>query len=209
MSTSEVHGADSAETSLSVAVDGRMRALRIALGVGTLVLGLVVLFWPQATLVVIAVLFGVQLIFVGAMRLASAVTSKTTSGWLRAVLFIVGLLILLAGLLCLRNPFLSLLGLAVLISFGWIVNGIMELLAAASPEVPGSRWLHVLSGVLSIVGALLILFWPGLALLTFTAIGGVLMIIFGVVATYSALREPHTATRTEPRLAGGSTAATA
>ena len=209
MSTSEVHGADSAETSLSMAVDGRMRALRIALGVGTLVLGLVALFWPQATLVVVAILFGVQLIFAGSMRIASAVTSKAVSGWLRAVLFIVGLLILLAGLVCLRNPFLSLLGVAVLISFGWIVNGIMELLAAASPEVPGSRWLHVLGGIVSIAGGLLILFWPGLALLTFNAIGGVLLIIFGGVSTYSALREPHTATRSEPMRAGGSTAATA
>jgi uncharacterized membrane protein HdeD (DUF308 family) len=206
MSTSEVHGGSSGETSTSVAVSGRMRALRIALGVGTLVLGLVALFWPQATLVVVAVLFGVQLIFAGAMRIASAFTSESVSGWLRAVLFIVGVLVLLAGLLCLRNPFLSLLGVAVLISFGWIVNGIMELVAAASPEVPGSRGLHVFGGIVSIVGALVILFWPGLALLTFNLLAGVLLIIFGVMSTYSAVREPHTATRSEPMRAGGSTA---
>ena len=209
MSTSEVHPGNSVETSASLKVAGHMRALRIALGVGTVVLGVVALFWPGATLVVVAILFGIQLIFAGAMRLASAFVSKTESGWLRAVLFIVGLLVVLAGLLCLRNPALSLLGVAVLISFGWIVNGIVELVAAASPEVPGSRWFHVLGGLVSIVGGLLILFWPGLALLTFTLLGGWLLIIFGVMATVSALREPRTATRTEPMRAGGSTAATA
>ena len=206
MSTSEIHGDSSVETPATVAVAVQMRALRIALGIGTVALGLVALFWPQVTLIVVAVVFGVHLIFAGAMRIASAVASETVSGWLRAVLFIVGVLVLLAGLLCLRNPFLSLLGVAVFISFGWIVNGMMELLAAASPEVPGSRWLLVLGGIVSIVGALLILFWPGLALLTFNILGGVLLVIFGVMTTVSALREPHTATRSDPMRAGGSTA---
>lgn len=209
MSTSEVHRDNSVETSASLVVAGHMRALGIALGVGTVVLGVVALFWPQVTLVVVAILFGVQLVFSGAMRIASAVVSHAVEGWLRAVLFLVGVLVLLAGVLCLRNPSLSLLGVAVLISFGWLVNGIMELLAAASHDVPGSRWLHALGGIVSIVGALLILFWPGLALLTFTLLGGWLLIILGVVSTFSALREPRTATRSEPMRAGGSTAATA
>jgi uncharacterized membrane protein HdeD (DUF308 family) len=186
-----------------------MRALRIALGVGTVVLGLVALFWPDITLTLVAILFGAHLIVAGGMRIASAVVSETAQGWLRAVLFVVGVLVLLAGLLCLRNPFLSLLGVAVFISFGWIVNGTMELLAAASPDVPGPRWLHVLFGLVSIVGALVVLFWPGLALLTFTTLGGVLLVIFGLMNTASALREPRTVTRPDPMHAGGSTAATA
>jgi uncharacterized membrane protein HdeD (DUF308 family) len=209
MSTSEVGRGNSVETSASREVAGRMRGLRIALGVGTVLLGLVVLFWPEATLVVVAILFGAQLVVVGAMRIATAVVSRGVEGWLRAVLFLVGVLVLLAGLLCLRNPSASLLGLIVLISFGWLVNGVMELLAAASPDVSGARWLLVVGGIVSIVGALLMLFWPGLALLTFTTLGGWLLVIFGVMATASALREPHTVTRSEPTRADGSTAATA
>lgn len=98
---------------------------------------------------------------------------------------------------------------AVLISIGWTVNGIMELVAAASPEVPGPRWLHLLGGIVSIVGAMVILFWPGLALLTLTLLGGVLLVVFGVMTTFSALREPQMATGSDPMRAGGSTAATA
>jgi uncharacterized membrane protein HdeD (DUF308 family) len=209
MSASEVHRGNTAETSPSLAVAGQMRALRIAFGVGTVALGIVALFWPQVTLTAVAILFGIQLIVAGALRIATAVTSKAVEGWLRAVLFLVGILVLLAGVLCLRNPFVSLLGVAVLISFGWMVNGIMELLAATSPEVPGARWLHVLLGIVSIVGALVVLFWPGLALLTFNIIGGWLLIIFGAMSAWSALREPRTATSPTPMRAGGSTAATA
>jgi uncharacterized membrane protein HdeD (DUF308 family) len=209
MSTSGVGRGNSVDASASREVAGRMRGPRIALGVGTVLLGLVVLLWPEATLVVVAVLFGAQLVVVGAMRIATAVVSHGEEGWLRAVLFLVGVLVLLAGLLCLRNPSASLLGLVVLISLGWLVNGVMELLAAASPDVSGARWLLVVGGIVSIVGALLVLFWPGLALLTFTKLGGWLLVIFGVMATASALREPRTVTRSEPMSAGGSTAATA
>jgi uncharacterized membrane protein HdeD (DUF308 family) len=209
MSTSEVHRGGSVETSASREIAGQMRGLRIALGIGTVLLGLVVLLWPQATLVVVAILFGAHLVVSGAMQIVTAVKSSAVDGWMRAVLFLFGVLVLLAGLFCLRNPFASLLTLIVLISFGWLVNGVVELLAAASQDVSGARWLHVVGGVVSIVGALLMLFWPGLALLTFTTLGGWLLVIFGVMSAVSALREPRAVTRSEPMRAGGSAAATA
>jgi uncharacterized membrane protein HdeD (DUF308 family) len=209
MSTSEARGDSGVGMSATPEVAGQMRALRIALGVGTVLLGLVALFWPEATLVVVAILFGAHLVVSGAMRIATAVVSHAVEGWLRAVLFLVGVLVLLAGLFCLRNPFASLLSLVVLISFGWLVNGVVELLAAASPFVLGARWLHVVGGIVSIVGALLMLFWPGLALLTFTTLGGWLLLIFGVMSASSALREQRTVTRSEPTHAGGSTTGTA
>lgn len=209
MSTSDAYRSDSFETSASREVDGRMRALRIALGVGTLALGVVVLLWPGVTLKVVAILFGVELVVAGAMRIATAVVSTTVDGWLRAVLFLVGVLILVAGVICLRNPFVSLLSLVILISLAWLVDGIGQLIVAGSPTVSRARWLHVLSGIVLIAGALLILFWPELALLTFTALGGWLLVIFGVMTAGSALSERRRVTHSEPMRAGGSTAATA
>ena len=209
MNTSNVYRSDSSETSASREVDGRMRALRIALGVGTLALGVVVLLWPGVTLKVVAILFGAELVVAGAMRIATATVSTTVDGWLRAVLFLVGVLILAAGVICLRNPFVSLLSLIILISLAWLVDGIGQLIVAGSPTVSRARWLHVLSGIVLIAGALLILFWPGLALLTFTALGGWLLVIFGVMTAGSALRERRRVTHSEPMRAGGSTAATA
>jgi uncharacterized membrane protein HdeD (DUF308 family) len=209
MSTPQAQPGDSVVTSPGREVEGRMRTIRIVFGVGTIALGFVILFWPQATLVVVAVLFGIQLIVLGAMRIATAFVSGAVDGWLRAVSFLVGVLILLAGVLCLRNPFVSLLSLVILISFAWIIDGIGELVAAASGEVPRARWLHALGGIVFIAGALLMLFWPGIALLTFTVLGGWLLVIFGAVIAGSALRERRTVTSSEPMRAGGSTTATA
>jgi uncharacterized membrane protein HdeD (DUF308 family) len=194
---------------MSGTVAGQMRVLRISLGIGTVLLGLAAVFWPQVTLVVVAILFGAQLVISGAMRIVSAFVSDTLDGWLRAVLLLVGVLVLLAGLFCLRNPFASLLSLVLLISFGWVAEGIVELVAATSPQASGARWLHVVSGIVSIIGAMLVLFWPGLALLTFTAIGGWLLVIFGVMTAGSGWREPRDVAGSAPMRAGGSTAATA
>jgi uncharacterized membrane protein HdeD (DUF308 family) len=174
-----------------------------------LALGVVVLLWPGVTLKVVAILFGVQLVVAGAMRIATAVVSTTVDGWLRAVLFLVGVLILVAGVICLRNPFVSLLSLVILISLAWLVDGVGQLIVAGSPTVSRARWLYVLSGIVLIAGALVILFWPELALLTFTALGGWLLVIFGVMTAGSALRERSRVTHSEPMRAGGSTAATA
>ena len=209
MSTSEVRGSDSVETSASREVAGRVLTLQITLGVGTLALGVVILLWPEATLKVVAILFGAELVVVGAMRIWTAVVSTTVDGWLRAVLFLVGVVILVAGVICLRNPFVSLLSLVILISLAWLVDGIGQLIVAGSPTVSRARWLHVLSGIVLIAGAMVILFWPELALLTFTALGGWLLVIFGVMTAGSALSERRRVTRSEPMRAGGSTAATA
>ena len=61
------------------------KGLRIALGVICLVLGLVALIWPQATLVVVALVFGLQLIAAGLIRMVAAVMLKELPGWARAV----------------------------------------------------------------------------------------------------------------------------
>jgi uncharacterized membrane protein HdeD (DUF308 family) len=128
----------------------------------------------------------------------------TVDGWLRAVLFLVGVLILVAGVVCLRNPFVSLLSLVILISLAWMIDGVGQLIAAGSPTVSRARWLYVLSGLVLIAGAMVILFWPELALLTFTVLGGWLLVIFGVMTAGSALRERGRVTHSEPMRAGDS-----
>jgi uncharacterized membrane protein HdeD (DUF308 family) len=175
--------------------------MRLTVGIISILLGVAVLVWPRATLLVVAVLFGVQLILTGAVRIGAALTLPGLEGWLRAVDVILGALVVLAGLFCLRNPAASLLGLLLLISLGWLIHGISDLVAAsAAPS--GRRWLFVLGGVLSIVGAVLILFWPGLALVTFTVLGGWLLIVFGVSAVVTAVRSRRRVASERPQPGG-------
>ena len=93
-------------------IDREPKGLRIALGVICLVLGLVALIWPQATLLVVAIVFGLQLIAAGLIRVFAAIALKDSAGWWRAVSGILGGLTVIAGIICFFRPNTSLLVLA-------------------------------------------------------------------------------------------------
>src|SRR3954463_6344164 len=112
------------------------KGLRIALGVVCIVLGLIALIWPQATLLVVALVFGLQLIAAGLVRIVAAVTLKDLPGWWRAVAGILGALTVIAGIICLFRPGTSLLVLALVLAIGWIIDGISELISAFAVPRP-------------------------------------------------------------------------
>ncbi|WP_406829768.1 DUF308 domain-containing protein [Pedococcus sp. KACC 23699] len=158
--------------------------LAMAAGVVSLVLGVVILVWPDATLVVLAVLFGLHLVVVGIRRVVVATRSSTMEGWLRALLGVSGVLILVLGLVCVRNPFTSVAVIAVLVSLGWFIEGVSDLITAVTrPE--GFSWLYAIGGVLSVVGAAVILYWPSLTLTILLQVGGWLLIFMGVAEVAS------------------------
>jgi len=101
------------------------------------------------------------------------------------------------------------LSLVILISLAWLIDGVGQLIAAGSATATRSRSFYVLTGLALIGGALLILFWPDLALLTFTAVAGWVLVVFGAITAGSALRERRRVTPSVPTREGGSAAATA
>jgi uncharacterized membrane protein HdeD (DUF308 family) len=163
------------------------KGLRIALGVICLVLGLVALIWPEATLLVVAVLFGLQLITAGVVRVIAAIALKTLPGWWRAVSGILGVLTLIAGIVFLFRPSTSLIVLAIVLAIGWIIDGVSELVSAfAVPRRPSERILRIAFGVLSIIAAIVVLIFPGGSLVLLARIGGVILILFGVIGLVAA-----------------------
>lgn len=72
-------------------------------GVASLILGVLVLVWPGASLAAAGVLFGLYLLVSGIFQLVSAFgTHRTTS--LRVLAFISGALSIMLGLFCFRGP---------------------------------------------------------------------------------------------------------
>jgi uncharacterized membrane protein HdeD (DUF308 family) len=161
-------------------VDRTTSILTIVSGVSALVFGILILIWPQATLLVVAVLFGLQLLISGIVRIVSGATDSWAEGWHRGLSITFGVLIVLAGILCLRNPALSLLTIIVLVAIGWLVDGVVNIvLGAQSPR--GQRLGRILMGVVFLIGAVLLLAFPSSALLTFVLLGGWILIAFGIV----------------------------
>lgn len=167
---------------------GRAWAWILAFGIISALVGLAAIFWPGATLVVVAVVFAVQLIVGSVFRFAAAFAVPAESGWLRALQALLAVLSFVVGIYLLGHVSLSLLVLALLLGFYWMFHGITELFVAIGhPELPGRAWM-ILSGILSIVVGVILVVAPGISLFALTLVIGIWLVIFGVMAVIRSLQ---------------------
>ncbi|WP_166871111.1 MULTISPECIES: DUF308 domain-containing protein [unclassified Salinibacterium] len=171
----------------STGSDRTTRGGMIAVGVIAIILGIVTLVWPNATLFTIAVLFGIYLVLSGIARIAFAVSATPLGTGARWLIGILGGLIAIAGIICLFSPFESLMLLAIVIGIGWIIEGIFDLVAGITGHTITPRWWAIVVGVITLLAGIAVLILPGLALATFVITGGFLLILIGVVTVIAAL----------------------
>ncbi|MGW0334149.1 HdeD family acid-resistance protein [Streptomyces sp. NPDC003011] len=156
-------------------------------GAASLVLGVLVLVWPGASLVAAGVLFGVYLVISGVFQLIAAFgTHRTTS--LRVLAFVSGALSLLLGLFCFRRPMQSILLLALWIGIGWLIRGITQSLAALSDRSMPARGWQVLLGIVTFVGGVVLIDAPFESVAVLTLVGGSWLVVVGAVEIVTALR---------------------
>jgi uncharacterized membrane protein HdeD (DUF308 family) len=149
-------------------------------GVVTVAAGIATLVWPGKTLVVVAVIFGVQLIVAGIFRFVAAFAFDTLSGGTRVLMALLGALSLIIGLYALRHVLISILALALLLGIFWVVNGVTELFTALSHrEMEGRGWTALMGG-LSVVAGLILLSYPGISLVVLATIVAIWLLIFGL-----------------------------
>ena len=85
--------------------------------------GLVVVVWPHATLTVIAILLGIQLLAFGLIRLIAGFTASEQGGGMRAAYVVLGLLGMLVGLYFIRHLSVTVALLAILVGLYWVIHG--------------------------------------------------------------------------------------
>ena len=167
---------------------GRAWGWVLAFGIITLALGVVVLVWPGRTLLVVAVLFGVQLILMGIFRFVAAFASNDVSGGTRVLYALLGVLSLIIGLYAVRHVLITLLALALLLGIFWIVNGTVELFTALSGRQAQGRGWAAFMGILSIASGIIVLAYPGISLLVLAVVLSVWLLVFGVMQITLAFR---------------------
>ncbi|NUP17146.1 MAG: HdeD family acid-resistance protein [Streptomyces sp.] len=156
-------------------------------GVASLALGILVLLWPDISLVVSGVLFGLYLLISGVLQLIAAFgTHKTTS--LRVLAFISGALSVLLGLFCFRRPMQSILLLALWIGIGWLFRGITQTLAAASDRSMPARGWQIFLGIVTVIGGIVLIDSPIESVTVLTLIGGWWLVAVGAVEIITGLR---------------------
>ena len=167
---------------------GRHWGWALAYGILTVVAGVAVLVWPGETLLVLAVLFGVQLIVSGIFRFVAALATDDLTGGTRVLLALLGVLSIIIGLWAVRHVLITLLALTVFLGIFWIVNGVIDIFAAlAHREMPGRGW-SVVMGILSAIAGILVLAYPGLTLFGLALILGIWLLIFGIMEIIAAFR---------------------
>ncbi|SHI16288.1 HdeD family acid-resistance protein [Streptomyces sp. 3214.6] len=155
-------------------------------GIASLILGVLVLVWPGASLFAAGVLFGLYLVISGVFQLVSAFgTHRTTS--LRVLGFISGALSLLLGLFCFRGPMQSILLLALWIGIGWLIRGITQTLAAVSDTSMPARGWQIFLGIVTFVGGIVLIDSPFESVAVLTLVGGIWLAVVGVVEIVTAL----------------------
>ncbi|MEU8752087.1 MULTISPECIES: HdeD family acid-resistance protein [Streptomyces] len=156
-------------------------------GVASLVLGVFVLVWPDASLRVAGVLFGLYLLISGVFQLVAAFgTHRTTS--LRVLAFVSGTVSVLLGLFCFRGAMQSILLLALWIGIGWLFRGVTQALAAASDSsVPARGW-QILLGVVTFLAGVVLIVSPVESVTVLMVLGGCWLVAVGLVELVTALR---------------------
>lgn len=158
----------------------------LTMGLATTALGVIALVWPDATLRVLGVLFGVYLLATGVFGLAGAFGTHVPRH-LRVLHFLTGAFSILLGLICFRGALESTLLLALWIGFSWLLRGTMETAAAASVhDMPARGW-HVAFGIISALAGIVLIVSPFASIAALLLVVGIMAIVVGLTEVVRAL----------------------
>jgi uncharacterized membrane protein HdeD (DUF308 family) len=158
---------------------GRSPVLIVSEGVLGALLGILVLTWPGPTVVVLAWTFGALLIVTGVLHFVAAFSDQAGAAG-RVLSCLLGTLLLLAGLLCLRSPLQTALVLGLLIGVVWVVGGVVRIAQGFVLGRGAARWWRIAAGVLLVGAGALVLEFPGASLVTLASILGIVLLLEGI-----------------------------
>lgn len=189
-------GRDVSDTMAGV---GGSKGWWITYGVLTLLAGIAVVVWPKATLLVLAVIFGIQLLILGVFRIVAAFAVPDTSAGRKVVGVLIGILSILAGIFCLRSPIATVVILALLVGAFWLVYGVMEVVGGIAERggERGRAW-TIASGVIGVIAGVVVLSMPAISAVALAWVLGIMLIVQGIIAIFAAFSTP---TSTSPAAA--------
>jgi uncharacterized membrane protein HdeD (DUF308 family) len=169
-----------------------VRRVTLAAAAALLALGLMLLFWPDDSLAVTAVLLGIALLATGMLRLVRGVTA----GPHRGTHLLIGVLAVLAGSYCLGDVAPTVVLLSLVAGLFWVMHGLVDLVAAGRPG-PG-RVLTGVTGALSLLAGLIVIFWPAITVPVMVAVMGIWLACYGALLAATMLYLRHVARSAAP-----------
>jgi uncharacterized membrane protein HdeD (DUF308 family) len=155
-------------------------------GLLAVVLGVVILTWPQPSVVATAALFGVYLVVSG-IALVVLAFSLPASGGSRFLNFISGVASIALGILAFRHfgEGYAVLLLAIWIATGFIIRGMFVTASAIGvPQFPGRGW-AIFFGLITIIAGFVMLAYPFDSIETLALVVGAWLVILGATEVIS------------------------
>jgi uncharacterized membrane protein HdeD (DUF308 family) len=152
----------------------------LLLGAAAVVVGLILLFDLVTAVETLAVFVALGLLFTGLGELTASSRYRTMFSVASGVLLVV------AGIVALAWPDITLWALAVVTGIGLLLSGAVRLGAALGDKPDGWGWLMV-GGALSLVVGIMALVWPGATVLVLAILLGFRLVVFGAVEIAFAL----------------------
>ncbi|MER5964613.1 DUF308 domain-containing protein [Streptomyces sp. NPDC002057] len=163
---------------------GRSWMWLLGAALATLVPGVLLLVWPDATLHVLAVLIGLYLLVIGGFRFVAAFGRDSGD---RVPGLIVAVLCVLGGVLCLRNPLQTIAALSLIVGAVWLVSGIFTLYTAIAAKEMPHRGVVMAVAALGIVAGIVVLALPTESARALTRLLGLWLVLLGLAETAVAL----------------------
>jgi uncharacterized membrane protein HdeD (DUF308 family) len=162
---------------------GRNWWLFLIVGLVSILAGILAIVYPDITLLALGIFVGVGLLFSGALDIAEAIGGSPDS---RAMTSIVGILSIIAGIICLRRPGESLLAIVIVLGIYLIVAGIVRFVRSLSEMEDRAAQMGL--GIIDVILGILILSLPGLSLATLAILFALSLLARGAFMVWVAFK---------------------
>ena len=155
-------------------------------GAVAIVLGIVLIAWPESTIVVLVVLWGVWALIDGIGLGAQAFAPGTGTGQ-RVFFGVMALIAVVVAFLALTRPGMTAAALTWVLGIWLIVRGAFELVGAFTATTSTPRWLLLLGAGIDLVLGFLFVANPGTSAVAIAVVLGIAAVAWGVVFVALAL----------------------
>lgn len=177
----------------AVSVPGWLRALEIIAGIVLVILSFMVWGFPLIAGLTFVFIFGLALIVLGTMRMGEGIFDRSLSQGIRALLVILGILLVGIGLFAIAAPLAGALTMIYFFAFALMLAGVDRLALAgggtAGPESPSwARYFSIIAGIFAILAGFIILFFPGFGAALLFVIIAIVVLVLGIELIVSGIR---------------------
>ena len=184
--------ADQAQSMMQVLA--KSWGLIMAMGIISILIGVLAIVFPGATIVTIAIFFAAWLFVSGIVDVIQSFTEDGDVAW-RVLHALIGVLSVIVGFALLRSPFQSVEVMIFVLGVFWVAQGIVGFVAAFQRK-EGRNW-KLAGAILGIIAGIVVLTYPITSALTLALFGGIWLIILGITQIVAAWRLRGEAKRLE------------